>query len=354
MAEGRDVQFEEQNRCGVITFDRPRALNALSYDMIAALDSQYLKWADDPQIYAVIMQSANVRAFCSGGDIRALYEWWRDGEVATILELYGSEYQHNWMLDRFLKPHVALINGIVMGGGVGVSLYGTHRVAGENYRLAMPEVGIGFFPDVGATWFLPRLAGKTGLYLALTGRTIGPADACYLGLATHYIPARHYDAIRTALSDAEPVDAVLDGLHEDPGAADLETMQPVIDQLFDAASVEDVLGQLDGASGEHASWAHQAAAEIRTKSPTSLKIAFEQMRRGRSMTLDKALQLEFAIARRFMEGGEFFEGIRAAIIDKDQKPKWSPASLEEVSAEMISAYFAPPPGGELDMSNPFG
>ncbi len=353
MSEDKDILFENNNRCGVITLNRPKALNAVSYDMFAALDGHYLKWAADPHIYAVIIQSSSERAFCSGGDIRALYDLWHEGRLETILQLYGNEYQHNWTLDRFLKPQVALIEGIVMGGGVGVSLYGTHRVAGERYKFAMPEVGIGFFPDVGATWFLPRLQGKTGLYLALTGRAIDRADAYYLGLATHCIDAPSFGAIRDALSEAEPVDPLLDNLHEEPGPSEIERLQPAIGRLFDAGSVEEVLARLDGETGENAVWAKAAAADIREKSPTSLKIAFEQMKRGPALGLDEALKLDFAIARRFMESGEFFEGIRAAIIDKDQKPKWSPAALEDVSDELVASYFEPLAGGGLDLVNPF-
>ncbi|MDH3581516.1 MAG: enoyl-CoA hydratase/isomerase family protein [Hyphomicrobiales bacterium] len=353
MAKNTDILFEQNNRCGVVTLNRPKALNAMTYEMFAALDAEYKQWADDPHIYGVIMQSAGGRAFCSGGDIRALYDWWRAGDIATILQLYGTEYQHNWTLDRFLKPHVALIDGIVMGGGVGVSLYGTHRVAGANYRFAMPEVGIGFFPDVGATWFLSRLAGKTGLYLALTGRTIDAADAYSLGLVTHCIAAGHYPAIHEALSEAEPVDALLAGFHQDPGASDIAARRADIDRLFSAASVEEVLGNLDAETGDMEKWAREAAADIRTKSPTGLKVAFQQMQRGPKLQLDEALELEFAIARRFFDGEEFFEGIRAAIIDKDQKPNWSPATLEQVTDEMIEAFFAPLPDSGLELVNPF-
>lgn len=349
MTDDTEILFEKDNRCGLITLNRPAVLNALNYDMIAALERHYADCTADPHIYAVILQSSSERAFCSGGDIRKIHELRQAGELSTILRLYGSEYQHNWTLDRFLKPHVALIDGIVYGGGVGVSLYGTHRVAGENYRFAMPEAGIGFFPDVGATWFLPRLQGRTGLYLALTGRSIDAADAFYLGLVTHCIDKSRHGAIREALSEAEPVDAFLDGLHRDPGPGELAGLQDDIDRLFDAASVQDILNNLDDEAGENASWAKATAAEIRTKSPTSLCVAYEQIRRGGELTLDEALELEFAIARRFMEGEEFFEGIRAAIIDKDNRPKWSPSRLQDIRPESVEAYFAPLPDATLEL-----
>jgi enoyl-CoA hydratase len=353
MADDKTILFEKDNRCGVITLNRPGTLNALNYDMIAALERHYADFTADPHIYAVILQSSSDRAFCSGGDIRAIYEMKKAGKLDTILELYGTEYQHNWRLDRFLKPHVALIDGIVFGGGVGASLYGTHRVAGAGYKFAMPEAGIGFFPDVGATWFLPRLRGKAGLYLALTGRSIGPADAFHLGLVTHCIDSAHFPAIRRELSDAQPVDPMLDSFHRDPGESEIARMQPVMDRLFEADSVQGVLDNLDAEQGEFAEWAKTAAAEIRTRSPTSLCVAFEQVKRGSGMTLDQALKLEFAIARRFMEGDEFFEGIRAALIDKDGKPAWSPSRLEDVSPESIERYFEPLVGASLElMANP--
>ena len=193
------------------------------------------------------------RAFCSGGDLKAIYEAKTSGNIDTILEKYTSEYQHNWTLDRFMKPHVALMDGIVFGGGVGASLYGTHKVAGENYSLAMPEVRIGFFPDVGATFFLPRLPGQIGLYLALTGNAIDRADAYALGLLTHCIDASEFDAICDAMSDAEPIDPVLDSRHVDPGPSELLKMQYQIDRHFSHASVEDILASLDSATVMNAS-----------------------------------------------------------------------------------------------------
>lgn len=338
----------------MVTLNRPKALNAMTYDMFATLDKAYREWADDPHIYGVLMKSGGGRAFCSGGDIRALYEWQRDGRIDTILKLYGTEYQHNWTLERFTKPHVALIDGIVMGGGVGVSLYGTHRVAGENYAFAMPEVGIGFFPDVGATYFLSRLKGKIGLYLALTGRVIDRADAYYLGLVTHCIDSGRYTEIEDGLSEAEPVDTLLSEMHVEPGRSELAEMQEDIDRFFSGKSVEAVVETLRGEQGKLASWANAAADEIEKKSPTGLKVAFEQMRRGPKLELDTALQLEFAVARRFIEGRELYEGIRAAIIDKDQNPQWSPPGLNDVTDEMVQQYFAPLPDGSLELVNPFG
>ncbi|MGI9385417.1 MAG: enoyl-CoA hydratase/isomerase family protein, partial [Methyloligellaceae bacterium] len=256
-------------------------------------------------------------------------------------------------LERFSKPNVALIDGIVMGGGVGACLYGTHRVATEKIRFAMPEVAIGFFPDVGATHFLPRFPGKSGLYLALTGRSVGQADAFYLGVATHCIPATAFDTIREAMIAAEPVDTMLNCLHHDPDESWLQQNQAALERLFSGNSVEEILAALDAESGDLADWATETASEIRRKSPLSLKVAFRQVKVGADLALDKALQLEFRIARRFISGGEFYEGIRAAIIDKDNAPHWNPGSLEAVSDDMVAEFFAPLEDGELDLVDPF-
>ncbi len=347
------MRLEKVGRAGCVTLDRPKALNALTYEMFDALETHYLAWSDDPDIYGIVMESTDSRAFSAGGDIRALYDWREQGQIDKILGLYGSEYQHNYTLDRFTKPHVPLVNGIVMGGGVGVCLYGTHFVAGETLRFAMPEVGIGFFPDIGATYFLPRLPGETGLYLALTGRSIDRADAYYLDIATHCVDAEHFPAIREAMTEGEPIDDALADLHRDPGPSSIEALQPVISRLFGVGSVEAVLDRLDAETGEFAEWAHEVAAEIRTKSPTSLKVAFRQIREGGAMSLEQALKLEYRLAHRFITGTELYEGVRAALVDKDQSPSWSPAELEAVTPQMVDTYFEHLETGELELVNQF-
>lgn len=348
-----DVICEQRDRCGLITLNRPNALNALTYDMIGEIERSYITWARDPHIYGVVLQSGSPRAFCSGGDIRALYEWKMRGEIDTVLSLYGLEYQHNWSLYRFVKPNVSLLNGIVMGGGVGLCLYGTHRVATGRLRLAMPEVGIGFFPDVGATWFLSRLPGQIGTYLALTGRAIGLADAFALELVTHCVRAEDFDTIRAAMAEAEPVDPMLEALHHDPGEGELVRLRPVIDRAFSAPRVEDILARLDAEEGEWADWARATAGEMRSKSPLGLKVALRQMRIGGDLGLEQALKLEYRLAHRFITGDEFYEGIRAAIIDKDHTPRWPSRSLEAVSDAEVEALFAPLEGGELALVDPY-
>src|SRR5688572_16565714 len=191
----QDVLFREEGRAAFITLNRQQALNALTHDMVTAMNRNYLRWAAAPRIYGVVLEAAPGRAFCVGGDIRALIEA-AHGDLDKALGFFRDEYQHNWTLECFTKPNVALIDGPVMGGGVGISIFGTHRVAGENFRFAMPETTIGFFPDIGGGWFMSRFPGETGAYLALTGRSVTREDAFYLGVATHCIPAEQFSAIR--------------------------------------------------------------------------------------------------------------------------------------------------------------
>jgi enoyl-CoA hydratase len=286
--------------------------------------------------------------------LRRIYEWSERGKIDDTLGHYGVELKHNWALDKLKKPHISLIDGVVMGGGVGISFYGTHRVVGENTRFAMPEVGIGYFPDIGASHFLPRMPGHIGMYLALTGRAVGQSDAYYLGFATHCIKADKFDSILAALCEAEPVDELLYRHHENPSNAELPKLRPTIDRIFSAGSVEEIVERLRSEQGEMAEWAHETADEIGKKSPISLKVAFRQVREGVNLRLDQALGLEYRIARRFLEGDELYEGIRAILVDKDCDPKWSPASLEQITPEMVDRYFAPLEGGELELVDPFG
>jgi enoyl-CoA hydratase len=353
MSKNQDILLEVKHRCGLVTLNRPKALNALNYDMIAQMEAHYIEWAGNADIYGVVLQSSGGRAFCSGGDLKALYTWWKTGKLGTILEKYSSEYQFNWTLDRFTKPHVSLMDGYVFGSGVGISLYGTHKVAGENYRFAMPEACIGFFPDVGASYFLPRMPGQIGLYLALTGNQIDRADAYALGLLTHCIDASEFDAIIAAMCDADPIDPVLDGRHVDPGPSTLLEMQERIDKHFSGESVEEIVASLQGDSGTDADWAKETAVTIARNSPLSLKVSYRQVRNSGQPTLEEALELEGGIARAFLTGEEFYEGIRALLIDKDAKPNWSPATLEEVSDEMVEACFAPDEGDGFKPINPF-
>ncbi len=241
-------------------------------------------------------------------------------------------------IKHFPKPYVALIRGIVMGGGVGVSLHGSHRVADESTMFAMPETGIGLFPDVGGSYFLPRLPGQTGMYLALTGARLKSADALNSGVATHFVPAANTEALLERLAASEAPDAVIGALVGNAGAPPLAQHQVVIDRCFAGNSVEAILSSLDAEGSE---WARGTVVAIRTKSPTSLKLAFRQLREGRKLEFDDCMRMEFRMVNRVIAGHEFYEGVRATIIDKDQAPKWRPARLEDVTDAEIDAYFAP-------------
>jgi enoyl-CoA hydratase len=346
----KGVICAEQGRAGLIRLARARALNALTFDAIKELEAFTHRCARNPHIYGIVME-AEGKAFCAGGDIRAVRDWaLNDPETAN--RFYAEEYQHNWTLQRFSKPHVALIDGIVMGGGVGVCLYGTHRVAGEAIRFAMPETGIGFIPDVGGSWFLPRMPGKTGLYLGLTGRVCGQADAYYVGAATHCIDARGFGTVKAAMIEGEPIDPVLDGLHRHPGAGELEKLRAPIDRIFGAPSLDDVLRALECEGGEWREWARDTLAILSKRSPLSLKVTFELLKRGRAFkTLKEALIVEYRIATRMIRRHDFIEGVRAAIVDKDQSPRWEHASPGEAGDALVRSLFEPPAGGDLTLKD---
>ncbi len=349
MSEALGITFKENDRAGIVTLDRPHRLNALTREMFDALSANYRRWAPAPHIYGVVMESSHPTVFCSGGDLKILNALNQQGATDTIREFYRAAYSHVWVLEKFIRPNVPLINGLAFGVGVGISLLGTHCVAGEGYRFAMPQVEIGFLPDIGGTYFLPRLFGWMGTYLALTGASIGPADAHRLRLVSHYIPSAQFGTIKDALADNHPIDRLLDGLHRDPGEGDLVRHTPMIDRAFSAGSVEEILARLDAEEGENEAWAKETAAELGKKSPTSLKIAFKQMQVGKGLTLAEALKLEFRLASHLVTTHDFREGIDARIAGKGRAPEWRPATLEEVDDREIERLFATRVEGELEL-----
>ncbi|MGD0145115.1 MAG: enoyl-CoA hydratase/isomerase family protein [Rhizomicrobium sp.] len=337
MSDESEVLFERRGALGLITLNRPKALNALTHGMCLAIKAQLDAWANDSAVKTVAVRGAGERAFCAGGDIRALYDSGRAG-TSYALDFYRDEYRLDATIKHFPKPYVALIRGIVMGGGVGVSLHGSHRVADESTMFAMPETGIGLFPDVGGSYFLPQLPGETGMYLALTGARLKCADSLKSGVATHFVPAAKTDMLIERLTAGEGPDAAIGALAGDAGAPSLAEHRAAIDRCFAGSSVEAILAALDADAGD---WARATAATIRTKSPTSLRIAFRQLRTGRKLEFDDCMRMEFRMVNRVIAGHDFYEGVRATIIDKDQSPKWKPATLEAVSDAEIDSYFAP-------------
>lgn len=346
-----EIRFERRGAAGLVTLDRPDTLNALTHDMVRAMAVQLAAWAIDPAVTRVVVTAAG-KAFCAGGDLRALYELGRAGRFDEALQFWRDEYRLNAVIKHYRKPYVALIDGVVMGGGVGIAIHGSHRVAGDIFRFAMPEVGIGFFPDIGATWFLPRLLGEAGTWCALTGERVEAADAVALGVATHRVPSARWPDLLDGLCSSVPVDALLAAFVELPGSGPIQVHRQATDRLFSGDRVEDILSALDSAgasSGPEAAFARQAAAGIRAKSPTSLKIALAQLRRGKDLDFEACLRTEFRVVSRIVTGHDFYEGIRAVIVDKDHSPRWRPPTLDAVSDADVTRYFAPV-DRELDLS----
>jgi enoyl-CoA hydratase len=348
-----DIRLDRHGRLAIVTLDRAQALNALTLDMAEQLDRWLIEWASDPAVAVVVIRSAAGRAFCAGGDIRALYDAGRRNDPYAS-DFYRTEYRLNHRIKTFGKPYIALLDGITMGGGVGLSIHGSHRVVTDRCQFAMPETGIGFFPDVGASWFLPRCPGALGTYLGLTGARLGAADMLYCGLATHHVssddmaalPGMLERAARTG-AHAGTVEALLDRHARDPGPAPLAHHRPAIDRCFAVQSVEEVLARLEA---DGTPWAQETASVLRRKSPTSLTVTMRQLQVGaRLETFAAAMRMEYRLARHFMTAPDFYEGVRAAVIDKDQAPRWQPASLEEVSDEVVARYFDPLEEADLEL-----
>ena len=345
MADTDDILFGREGGLAVVTLNRPRALNAFTLGMYRALAPMLRQWEADREIRAVLMRGAEGRAFCAGGDVRAIYEAGRgiSGDRGLTSVFFREEYEIIRHIHRFPKPYAAIIDGITMGGGAGVSVNGAYRVATERTVLAMPETGIGLFPDVGATRFLNLCPGHIGRYLGLTGARLGPADALYCGIATHFVPRENVPALVSALARAAPeIAPSLAHFTADPGAPPLAARRQAIDRCFAAETVEGIIDALDreaASAGADAEWAAETRSALTTKSPTSLKMTLRQLIVGQDFDIEGALTLEYRLTQHVMAGHDFYEGVRAVVIDKDQKPRWRPASLAQVSDRMIDGYF---------------
>ena len=323
-----------------LTLNRPEALNAFDDGMRRIFSDEMPRIARNPDVYVVVLRSASEKAFSVGGDVRAIVAMARQ-DIGAAQKYFYDEYSLNWTLDCFSKPTVSLINGICMGSGAGLTLYNTHRVAGENYKFGMPEVGIGLFPDVGVSYILAKLRWPMGLYLGLTGRTIGWSDAHWLGLATHCIPSQHHDGIVEKLATSEPIDPLLDGLHEPQVIGPLQVERAMIEDVFSAGSVREIVDRLQRAQGASRRWAEETLSMIRKASPLALAITDRHIRSARVLDLRETLIQDYRLAVRCLNGRDFFEGVRAALIDKDGAPRWVHAALENVTEAEVAAYFEP-------------
>ena len=329
---------------GRLTLNRPAALGALTLGMCQAMTAALLEWRGDPAIRAVLIDHEGPRGFCAGGDIRMLADSGAAGGAAAF-EFFHTEYRLNHLLAIYETPIVTVMDGVTMGGGVGISLPADFRIATERTRLAMPETGIGLFPDVGAGWFLPRLHGRTGVWMVLTGARLTTADCELLGLATDVVAAERLPEIKAAIvREPEAIERILTEFEADPGRAPIAAWRDDIDRLFAGESVEAIVAALEADGSD---WARSQLEAMRPKSPISSKVSFRLLAGGLTpATIADDLATEYRVARRQVMSHDFAEGVRAVIVDKDNNPAWSPPRLEQVSEAMVDAVFAPLPAGE--------
>ncbi|MFD7027433.1 enoyl-CoA hydratase/isomerase family protein [Streptomyces sp. NPDC059917] len=337
-AEGADhVLLHTEGRAGYVTLNRPRALNALTHAMALRIDAALTAWEHDPAVAAVVLRGAGERGLCAGGDIRSIHEDARSGSTASA-DFWRDEYRLNARIARYPKPYVALMDGIVMGGGVGISAHGSVRIVTERSRVAMPETGIGFVPDVGGTYLLTLAPGELGTHLALTGTPVDAADALLCGLADHFVPAALLPQLATDLAHTDVHEVLERYVVPAPGGV-LRARREWIDHCYAADTVEEILDRLR-ASG--APEAKEAADLLLTKSPTALKVTLAALRRARTLgPLERVLEQEYRVSCAALSSPDLVEGIRAQVIDKDRAPRWSPASLAEVGAADVARFFAP-------------
>ena len=336
-----DVLTFTEGRAGRIRLNRPRAIHALNTEMCAAMLDALTAWRADTAIEAVLIDHAEGRGFCAGGDIRMIAESGA-GDGAAARDFFRVEYQLNHALFTYAKPITAFMDGITMGGGVGISMPAKFRVATENTRFAMPETGIGLFPDVGGGWYLSRLPGRTGEYLALTGARLNGADCLKLGLATHYMASVKLDEAKQLLIERpSEIANILEGMADIPGDDTILEHGADIDRLFAGETLEDIIAALAADSGL---WAKEQLAILATKSPQAMKVSLHLVRQGRHMpSFEDEMRQEFAVASRVVQRPDFAEGVRAVIVDKDNAPRWQPATPEGVTDHVIDQIFAPLP-----------
>jgi len=337
-----EIVIHRPGVAGRITLNRPSALHALNEEMCLAMDAALKTWADDPEIALVVVDHAKeTRGFCAGGDIRMLAEsGMSDGSAAQAF--FRAEYRLNTRIKNYPKPYVAFMDGVTMGGGVGISVHGSHRVATERTLFAMPETGIGLFPDVGGGWFLPRLGPPLGMWLALTGERLKGGDVCAAGIATNYVESGVVEAVKDQVCEGEL--ALLEAMDWDASAA-FEKHLDAMQRTFWKPSVEDIFAALEAEGDE---WSAKQLATLKTKSPRRLKIAHRQLSLGLQMqTFEANMRMEFRIGCRHVGLHDFQEGVRAVIVDKDNAPRWAPDTLAGVSERDLDDVFAPLGEGEL-------
>ena len=332
-----EVFFEVKESLGLITLNRPKALNALTLSMVRKIHPKLKEWENDSSIKYVLIKAQGEKAFCAGGDIRALHDWGKNNEDEAI-GFYREEYTLNQYIKRYPKPYISLVNGIVMGGGVGLSVHGSHRIAGENYSFAMPETGIGLFPDVGGSFFLSRLKYEAGTYLALTGSRIKAADAIFLKTATNFVKSENFSSIINDLSKGErdPGDIITSYSSSPDEESEFEMISDFSLKNFKGNTIEEII---DNLKNNNSDLATKILSIIGTKSPTSLKVALRSLQLGRKNSFEDCMKMEFRMVNKVMNDHDFYEGVRALIIDKDNKPSWSPKSIEDVEDGFVDEFY---------------
>ena len=355
----QDISFTVEGGVGIVSLNRPKALNALTLEMIRELDPQLAAWESDPSVKAVLIRGEGGKAFCAGGDVRAVWKSIMEengGKPSGLSrDFFINEYRLNRRIHHFSKPYIALLDGITMGGGVGLSRHGAFRIVTETSMIAMPETAIGLFPDVGGSWFLNQCPGWTGYYLALTGARLDAADAIYTEMATHFVPQAKLRDLQAALCAADwsagTAEAVarkiVQSLTDAAGQPKLAANRSAIDTCFQKDSVPAILAALEAQGG---AFAQEALETLGYRSPTSMCVTLEQLRRGRGLPIEQVLAMEYRMTQACMRGHDFFEGIRAVLVDKDHAPKWQPARLQDVTQELVEGHFAAPEGGELSFA----
>ena len=340
-----DILISTEGHTGRLSLNRPKAIHALNLDMVHAMTDALVAWKDDADVQAVLIDHSEGRGFCAGGDIAFLRNSALTDDGVSGRRFFHDEYRLNHLLFTYAKPVVAFMDGITMGGGVGISLPARYRVATENTRLAMPETGIGLFPDVGGGWYLSRLEGRVGPFLALTGARLDGAECLALGLATHYLPADKLTEAKARIAEhPDRIGGILGELSVTPPEAKIAAQIPLINRLFASDRLEDIFAALEADDGE---WAAKELAALRTKSPQTCKVALRQLADSLDLPDFAAnMAMEYRIGSRVLTRPDFAEGVRAVIVEKDNAPQWNPRAPEGVGDDLIAAIFAPLPAEE--------
>lgn len=338
-----DVIITQRGHLGLFTLNRASALNALTLSMVRDLYQQLLTWQKDPAIHAVVITSAGGKAFCAGGDVRWLYDMGKQGNFAAQLSFFEEEYRLNRLIHHYPKPYIALMDGLTMGGGVGVSLHGSHPVASLSFSFAMPETSIGFFPDIGSSYLLSRCKGAMGRYLGLTGNRLNAEEAYALRLVSHVIQAALFPNVIEALlmmdlsqQAHQGVSECLEQFAEKINQDCVMALQSKVDDCFD---YDDIVFIMDKIQQNDDEWHHSVLSLLKQKSPMSLCVTLMQLLKAAKMSFDECMQMDYQLVKYFMHSHDFYEGVRALLIDKDKNPQWQPAEFEGVNSHVVERYF---------------